>query len=69
MPKENTLNNYKEALIAFNPTFAFYKAVVVEEILKEIQPISIYLVGSFGRMRVHSIYLTKASLHCAIMIY
>jgi len=61
MPKENTLNNYKEALIAFNPTFAFYKAVVVEEILKEIQPISIYLVGSFGRNE-GSFYLSDEGL-------
>ena len=49
MYKENILDRYKEALAVIDSTILFYKAVIVQEVLKEIDPISIYLTGSFGR--------------------
>jgi hypothetical protein len=49
MTGENLLNRYKEALAAFDSIMVFYKTVIVEEVLKGTNPISIYLTGSFGR--------------------
>lgn len=43
------LDKYNEALSVWYPMFAFQLSLIVEEILKEVKPISIYLVGSFGR--------------------
>ena len=56
--EENSLRNYNRVLKDFEPTFAFHKSVIVEEILKETNPLSIYLAGSFGRNE-GSFYLSK----------
>lgn len=55
---ENILDKYKKALEAFDSTFIFHKSVIIEEILKEIKPVSIYLTGSFGRNE-GSFYLSE----------
>lgn len=45
----NILDRYNKVLNVFNSTLIFQTSVIVEEILKEVKPISIYLIGSFGR--------------------
>jgi predicted nucleotidyltransferase len=45
----NVLDRYNKVLNVFNSTVIFQTSVIVEEILKEVKPISIYLIGSFGR--------------------
>jgi hypothetical protein len=57
----NILDKYKKAIDAFNSTFAFQKSIIVEEILKEVKPISIYMIGSFGREE-GSFYLSNGNL-------
>lgn len=59
--EENILDKYKNALEAFDSTFIFHKSVIIEEILKEIKPVSIYLTGSFGRNE-GSFYLSEEGL-------
>lgn len=46
---ENSLDRYKEALKVFESEFTFHMSVIMEEILKQVKPVSIYLIGSFGR--------------------
>jgi hypothetical protein len=61
MFKENFLSRYKKALNIFNSKFVFHMSVIIEEILKETRPISIYLIGSFGRNE-GSLYLSGGVL-------
>ena len=46
---EDILGRYKRILNTFDSTFMFHKSVIVEEVVKEIKPTSVYLIGSFGR--------------------
>lgn len=47
--EENILYRYEKALKNFEDEFNFHMSVIVNEVLKEVEPVSIYLIGSFGR--------------------
>jgi predicted nucleotidyltransferase len=57
----NILDKYKRVLDFYNSTFIFQKSIIIEEILKEVKPVSIYLIGSFGREE-GSFYLSNGNL-------
>lgn len=46
---EVAMSKYRAAQQDFHSTLLFHKSVIVEEILREAKPVSIYLAGSFGR--------------------
>jgi colanic acid/amylovoran biosynthesis protein len=60
--KGDTLEKYHEVLQRFAPQFSHHKRVITDEILKKTRPVSIYLVGSFGRDE-GSFSFTQASPH------
>jgi len=60
--KEQVLNKYKKALKTFNSKFIFHMSVIKDEVLKEITPTSIYLIGSFGRNE-GSLYLFEETIN------
>ena len=47
--EENMPYRYEKALKNFEDEFNFHMSVIVNEVLKEVDPVSIYLIGSFGR--------------------
>jgi len=49
MLREELLQRYQQLLRNFRADFNRNMSIITEEILKEINPISIYLIGSFGR--------------------
>lgn len=49
MQNEVAMSKYRAAQRDFHSTLFFHKSVIVEEILREAKPVSIYLVGSFAR--------------------
>jgi len=55
------INTYKKALKAFDTEFKFQISVIVDEILKEVRPFSVYLIGSFGRNE-GSLYLSEGEV-------
>jgi hypothetical protein len=59
--EENVLDKYRKALKIFDSKLKFHMSVIVEEVLKEIKPVSIYLVGSFGRNE-GSLYLSREAV-------
>jgi predicted nucleotidyltransferase len=55
------LDKYRMARDLFRSIFTLQKSIIVEEILKEVKPVSIYLIGSFGREE-GSFYLSNGNL-------
>ena len=55
------LDKYNEVLNIWHPRLAFQLSVIVDEVLKEVKPISIYLIGSFGRNE-GSIYILNGEI-------
>jgi len=46
---QKTLNEYCDIMNKFKNSFEHHMKIIVNEILRELNPIAIYLVGSFGR--------------------
>jgi predicted nucleotidyltransferase len=55
------LDKYRMARDLFGSIFTLQKSIIIEEILKEVKPVSIYLIGSFGREE-GSFYLSNGNL-------
>jgi len=62
LERKLVLDSYKKALNTFNNKFKLHISIIVDEILKKINPISIYLIGSFGRNE-GSLYLSRTSVN------
>ena len=55
------LDKYRMARDLFRSIFTLQKSIIIEEILKEVKPVSIYLIGSFGHEE-GSFYLSNGNL-------
>jgi hypothetical protein len=60
--KKDIRNEYERAFSTFKTTFSLHKSIIVNEILKYIRPVSIYLIGSFGRME-GSLYVSHGNIN------
>jgi len=56
------LDKYRMARDLFRSMFTLQKSIIIEEILKEVKPVSIYLIGSFGREE-GSFYMSSRNLN------
>jgi len=46
---EETLHKYQKLIKNFDPDFNRHMSTIIEEVVKEVDPVSIYLIGSFSR--------------------